>query len=69
MDGDSSRKENSTKASNTEPDGGSFFQSLWIRYSSILADASNWEFMESQLCYVLYSGTILWIVYLLAPHS
>lgn len=42
------------------------FQSFWIRYNTILASILDRKFVESQLRYVLYCGTILWTIYLLS---
>ena len=44
----------------------SFFQSIWIRYNTILADTVDRKFMESELRYVLYSGIVLWLIHLTA---
>ena len=40
-------------------------QSLWVRCRSIFPNATNGKFMESELCFVLYSGIFLWFLYLL----
>jgi hypothetical protein len=45
---------------------GIVFQSIWVRCRSIFPDITDREFMESELRFVLYCGTILWIVYLLS---
>ena len=47
-------------------DAGSILQSVWVRCRTIFPTATNREFMESELRFVLYCGTILWIVYLLS---
>jgi hypothetical protein len=45
---------------------GSILQSIWVRCRTILPDITNGKFMESELRYVLYCGTILWIAYLVS---
>jgi hypothetical protein len=45
---------------------GIVFQSIWVRCRSIFPDITDREFMESELRFVLYCGTFLWIVYLLS---
>ena len=44
---------------------GTILQSFWIRCRTIFPTATNREFMESELHFVLYSGIIFWSVYLL----
>jgi len=43
---------------------GTILQSLWIRCRTIFPNATDRKFMESELCFVLYSGTILWGLYM-----
>jgi len=43
---------------------GTILQSLWIRCRSIFPTATDRKFMESELRFVLYSGVILWTLYL-----
>ena len=45
-------------------DAGSFLQSVWVRCRSIFPYATDRKFMEGELRFVLYSGFILWSVYL-----
>lgn len=45
-------------------DAGTILQSLWIRCRTIFPNATDRKFMESELRFVLYSGTILWALYL-----
>ena len=45
-------------------DAGSFLQSVWVRCRSIFPAATDRKFMESELRFVLYSGVILWTLYL-----
>ena len=39
-------------------------QSLWIRCRTIFPNATDRKFMESELRFVLYSGVVLWSIYL-----
>ena len=43
---------------------GTILQSLWIRCRTIFPNATDRKFMESELRFVLYSGVILWAIYL-----
>ena len=43
---------------------GSFLQSVWVRCRSIFPTATDRKFMESELRFVLYSGVILWGLYM-----
>jgi hypothetical protein len=45
---------------------GVVFQSIWVRCRSIFPDITDRKFMESELRFVLYCGTIFWILYLLS---
>ena len=45
-------------------DAGTILQSVWIRCRSIVPTATDRKFMESELRFVLYSGVILWTLYL-----
>ena len=45
-------------------DAGVILQSVWIRCRSIFPTATDRKFMESELRFVLYSGVILWTLYL-----
>ena len=45
-------------------DAGSFLQSVWVRCRSIFPYATDRKFMESELRFVLYSGVILWGLYM-----
>ena len=45
-------------------DAGSFLQSVWVRCRSIFPTATDRKFMEGELRFVLYSGVILWTLYL-----
>jgi hypothetical protein len=52
--------------SNLVHDDSFVLQSVRLRHSSVLADSSNWEFVASEFRFVLYSGAILWLIYLLS---
>ncbi len=43
-----------------------FLQSFRIRCGSIFSDIMDRKFMESELRFVLYCGTIFWVIYLLS---
>ena len=45
-------------------DAGTILQSLWIRCRAIFPNITDRKFMESELRFVLYSGVILWTIYL-----
>jgi hypothetical protein len=67
MEGDSRQQENiKSDHSNMVHDGSSVLQSSWIRRSPILANCFNWESMERQHRFVLYSGIVLWFIHLTA---
>ena len=65
MEGDSRQQQNiETDHSDMVHDAGIVFQSSWIRRSTILANCFNWESMERQHRFVLYSGIVLWFIHL-----
>jgi len=45
-------------------DAGTILQSVWVRCRTIFPNATDGKFMESELRFVLYSGVILWGLYL-----
>jgi hypothetical protein len=45
---------------------GYVFQSIWIRYNSISAFVINREYLVCQYNFVLYIGSLFWIVFLLS---
>jgi hypothetical protein len=45
-------------------DAGTILQSIWVRCRTIFPNITDREFMESELRFVLYSGVILWSLYL-----
>ncbi len=44
----------------------SVLQSFWIRCRTIFPNTLDRKFMESELRFVLYCGSVLWIVYILS---
>lgn len=66
MDGDSSRQENTDPdSSNMEYVFSSVLQSVRIRCGTVLADITDWKFMESQFYFVLLSGLVFWTIHLI----
>ena len=68
---DGEKNQNVEKDPPRQPIAGIFnartiFQSFWIRCRSIFPDITDRKFMESELRFVLYCGTFLWIIYLLS---
>lgn len=59
-----SRKKNHV-AKGSSTNASAFLQSVWVRCRSIFINISDRKFMESELRFVLYSGAILWGIYLL----
>lgn len=51
---------------NMEHDDCSVLQSVRVRHRPVLVDPGNWQFMESELRFVLYSGTVFWLLFLLS---
>jgi hypothetical protein len=45
-------------------DAGTILQSVWVRCRTIFPNITDRKFMEGELRFVLYSGVILWTVYL-----
>lgn len=45
---------------------GIVFQSIWVRCRSVFPVVTDRKFMESELRFVLYCGTVFWIIYLLS---
>ena len=43
---------------------GTILQSVWIRCRTIFPNITDRKFMESELRFVLYSGVILWGLYM-----
>jgi hypothetical protein len=68
MDGDSEKNRNKRAGQNSDPinDDSAVFQPTRIRHSSILADKSNWKFVESELRFVLCCGIILWTIHFIS---
>lgn len=64
MEGDSRKQKNiKAKSSDVVHDACSILQPIWVRHSAVLANGDDWQSMGRQLRFVLYSGTILWIIY------
>jgi len=42
---------------------GTILQSVWVRCRTIFPNITDRKFMESELRFVLYSGVILWTLY------
>ena len=70
-DGDSKNNQQIKRQANKDSavqrhgvNAGSFLQSVWVRCRSIFPYATDRKFMEGELRFVLYSGFILWTVYL-----
>jgi hypothetical protein len=68
MEGESNRKKKhiDAESSDVEHDDRSILQSVRIRRDSVLVDTSHWKFMESELRFVLLSGTILWLIHIVS---
>lgn len=47
------------------PNVSSILQSFWVRCRTIFPNTTDRDFMESELRFVLYSGIIFWILFLL----
>jgi hypothetical protein len=45
-------------------DAGTILQSVWVRCRTIFPNITDRKFMEGELRFVLYSGVILWGIYL-----
>ena len=58
------QKYESTDVQRYSVNAGTILQSVWVRCRTILPTATDRQFMESELRFVLYSGFILWSVYL-----
>ena len=64
MEGDSRKRKNiKAKSSDVVHDACFILQPVGVRHSAVLADEYDWQSMGRQLRFVLYSGTILWIIY------
>jgi hypothetical protein len=47
------------------PNASSILQSFWLRCRTIFPNSTDGKFMESELRFVLYSGILFWLLYLL----
>lgn len=45
---------------------GDVFQPFWVRHSAILSNFFDRDFMERKFNFVLFIGTMFWIVFLLS---
>jgi hypothetical protein len=45
-------------------DAGTILQSIWVRCRTIFPNITDRKFMEGELRFVLYSGVILWGLYM-----
>jgi hypothetical protein len=67
-EGDSKNNKRQTQQNNVVQryriDAGSVLQSIWVRCRAIFPTATDRKFMESELRFVLYSGFVLWTLYL-----
>jgi hypothetical protein len=59
-------KNSNGQSSHLVHDDCSVLQPVRVRRCSVLADPVNWQFVEIEFRFVLYSGTILWALYLLS---
>jgi len=68
MDGGSTHLEKNLngQSSHLVHDDSPILQPIRVRRHSVLADFANWQFVESEFRFVLYSGTLLWIIFLLS---
>ena len=67
MEGDSRQQGNiKSDHGNVVHDDSSILQSSWIRYSTVLANAGDWQSMGRQFRFVLYSGIVLWSIHLIS---
>ena len=66
---DGGKNQNVEKDSSRQPIAGIFnarviLQSFWIRCRAVFPNITDRKFMESELRFVLYSGVILWGLYM-----
>jgi hypothetical protein len=47
-------------------DDGPLLQSFRVRCGAVLADSFNWRLMESEFRFVLYSGIVIWAIFILS---
>jgi len=63
-DGDKNLESNiKRKSSDSMLDGGNVLQPFRFRLGAVLADRDFRKFMEGQFRFVLYCGSLLWILY------
>jgi len=69
MDGDSRQKQISKrKLSKVVFNACSVLQSIWIRHSAILANNTDWNSLECQHRFILFSGFVLWVIHLFTQY-
>ena len=68
MEGESKNLENNSdrQSSDLEHDAGPILQPVRFRYSSVLADPTDWKFMGREFRFVLYCGIVLWTFHVLS---
>lgn len=68
MEGESKHLEKNPNGepSHLEHDDRSILQSVRVRRNPVLADSANWQFVESELRFVLYCGSVLWAIHLIS---
>ena len=59
------QKYESTDVQRYSVNAGTILQSVWVRCRTIFPTATDRQFMESELRFVLYSGFIFWGIHLL----
>ena len=59
------QKYESTDVQRYSVNAGTILQSVWVRCRTIFPTATDRQFMESELHFVLYSGFIFWGIHLL----
>jgi hypothetical protein len=59
------QKYESTDVQRYSVNAGTILQSVWFRCRTIFPTATDRQFMESELRFVLYSGFIFWGIHLL----
>jgi hypothetical protein len=68
MDGDNTHLEKNPngESGNMVHDDSTVLQSVRVRHRPVLADFDNWKFVESEFRFVLYCGSLLWLIFLLS---
>ena len=68
MEGESHNLEKNIneQSSNMVHDDRTVLQPIRVRHHSVLADSGNWQFVEREFRFVLYCGSLLWLIHLLS---